>query len=200
MEENKRLRLRIPIVVEGKYDKIKLKSIVDATVLTTDGFGVFRNDEKRALIRKLCTETGGLLLLADSDGGGRIIRSHLRGMLDGIRVYDLYIPQIEGKEPRKAKRSKAGYLGVEGVPADILRGLFAKFAEAHPELCENADGAAPADARVATTAYLMERGYTGGADSQSSRDTACVRLGLPRGMSAKAFLEAVNLIGAADEI
>ena len=200
MDDQKKLKLRIPVVVEGKYDKVKVKSVVDATELTTDGFGVFRNDEKRALIRKLCRETGGLLLLADSDGGGRIIRSHLRGMLDGICVYDLYIPQIEGKEPRKAKKSKAGFLGVEGVPAEILRGLFLKFADAHPELCENGAVGGVSERSAVTTAWLMERGYTGSADSQSARDEACVKLGLPRGMSAKAFMEAVNLIGAADEI
>ena len=192
------IKLTIPILVEGKYDKIKIKSIVNATVLATDGFGIFNNAERRALIRRL--GQNGVVILSDSDGGGKIIRSHLRGMLGGIPVYDLYIPQIEGKERRKNTPSKAGYLGVEGVPADILREIFEKFAEAHPEFCGNGASGVTAEKTGITNAQMFELGLTGRDNSAAMRDTVCRRLGLPAGMSAKAFAEAVNLVSGYEEI
>lgn len=190
------ITLNIPVIVEGKYDKIKIKSIVNAVVIATDGFGVFNNAEKRALIRRL--GANGVMILSDSDGGGRVIRSHLRGMLGGIPVYDLYTPRIEGKERRKAAPSKAGYLGVEGVSADILRGIFEKFAAAHPELCGEG-GDAPTKSGI-TSAQMYELGLTGHDNSASLRDDVCRRLGLPPGMSAKAFAEAVGLVSGYEEV
>ena len=191
------LTLTIPVIVEGKYDKIKIKSIVNATVIAADGFGIFKNEEKRALIRRLGAR--GVILLSDSDGGGRLIRSHLRGMLGGIPVYDLYTPQIEGKERRKAAPSKAGYLGVEGVPADILRGIFEKFAAAHPEFC-GSDETVMTEKSGITSAQMYELGLTGRDNSAALRDTVCRRLGLPAGMSAKAFAEAVALVSGYEEV
>ena len=194
------LKLNIPIVVEGRYDKIKIKSVVDAVVIATDGFGVFNNAEKRALIKRLGER--GVIILSDSDGGGRLIRSHLRGMLGGITVYDLYTPQIVGKERRKVAPSKEGYLGVEGVPAEVLRELFERFAAAHPELCDNADadvGSTAAGTPV-TNALLYELGLTGHENSVALRDEVSRRLGLPAGMSAKAFIEAVNLISSSEAL
>jgi len=191
------ITLNIPVIVEGKYDKIKVKSIVDAVVIATDGFGVFNNAEKRALIRRL--GANGVILLSDSDGGGRVIRSHLRGMLGGIPVYDLYTPQIAGKERRKNAPSKEGFLGVEGVSADILRGIFEKFAAAHPELC-GADGAAGTSGTGITSAQMYELGLTGRDNSASLRDDVCRSLGLPAGMSAKAFAEAVGLVSGYEEV
>ncbi len=190
------IKLTIPILVEGKYDKVKIKSIVDAVVIATDGFGVFNNAEKRALIRRL--GANGVVILSDSDGGGRVIRSHLRGMLGGIPVYDLYTPQIEGKERRKAAPSKAGYLGVEGVPAEVLRGIFEKFAAVHPELC--GDGGEVSEKSGITNAQMYELGLTGKENSAAMRDEVCKRLGLPAGMSAKAFVEAVNLVSGYEEV
>ncbi len=192
------IQVSIPIIVEGKYDKAKLKTIVDATVLTTDGFGIFNNAERRALIRRL--GQNGVILLSDSDGGGKLIRSHLRGMLTGIPVYDLYIPQIEGKERRKPTPSKAGYLGVEGVPADTLRGIFEKFAAVHPDLCaltshENVPAKSPL-----TSAGLYALGLTGRPNSADLRDAVCIRLNLPKNMTAKSFLEAVNLVASEEEL
>ena len=191
------LTLTIPVIVEGKYDKIKIKSIVNATVIAADGFGIFKNEEKRALIRRLGAR--GVILLSDSDGGGRLIRSHLRGMLGGIPVYDLYTPQIEGKERRKAAPSKAGYLGVEGVPADILRGIFEKFAAAHPEFC-GSDETVMTEKSGITSAQMYELGLTGRDNSAALRDTVCRRLGLPAGMSAKAFAEAAALVSGYEEV
>lgn len=191
------ITLNIPVIVEGKYDKIKVKSVVSATVIAADGFGIFKNEEKRALIRRLGFR--GVILLSDSDGGGRVIRSHLRGMLGGIPVYDLYTPRIAGKERRKAVPSKEGYLGVEGISTDILRGIFEKFAAAHPELCGSEHSAAPEHAGI-TGAQMYELGLTGRDNSAALRDDVCRNLGLPPGMSAKAFAEAAALISGYEEI
>ena len=151
------LGFNIPIVVEGKYDKARLSGVVDSGIITTDGFAVFKNDEKRALIRKLGSR--GLIILCDSDGGGRLIRSHLKGMLEGIPVYNLYIPQIAGKEKRKSAPSKAGLLGVEGVSNEILTEILEKFAESHPETvcgeCKKVDSSAK---KPITKAFLYEMG------------------------------------------
>lgn len=192
------LKLTIPVLVEGKYDKIKIKSIVDATVIATDGFGIFNNAERRALIRRL--GKNGVILLSDSDGGGRLIRSHLRGMLGGIPVYDLYTPQIAGKERRKAAPSKAGFLGVEGVPADVLRDIFEKFTVAHPEFCGDPNTPVSPGKSPLTNAVLFELGLTGHDNSSALRDTVCRCLNLPAGMNAKAFLEAVNLVSGEEEV
>ena len=187
------IRLKIPVIVEGKYDKARLSTVVDAVIIPTNGFSVFNNDEKRALIQKL--GQNGLILLCDSDGGGRLIRSHLRGMLGGIEVYDLYTPAIRGKEARKSAPSKAGILGVEGVPNEILAGIFEKFAEAHPELVEaGEESAAKPEKTPVTKALLYELGLNGAPNASERRAEAAEKLGLPREMTVNAFCEAVNLI------
>ena len=113
------------IVVEGKYDKIRLESLLDATVLTTEGFGIFKDGEKRSLIRRLA-ETRGIVILSDSDGAGGVIRSHIHTLCGGKGVTDLYIPPIHGKETRKTSASKEGLLGVEGIDNATLLSLFEK--------------------------------------------------------------------------
>ena len=122
-----RVRIPLPVVVEGKYDKMKLASIIDATIVTTAGFGIFNSREKMALIRRLA-DRGGVVILTDSDGAGSVIRSHIKSALPPDRIYDLYIPRIEGKERRKSAPSKDGSLGVEGMRDELLRDLFADFA------------------------------------------------------------------------
>lgn len=126
------LQLRVPVIVEGKYDKLRIVQVVNAPVITTDGFGIFNKTEKAALIRRL--GQNGVILLCDSDGGGTVIRSFLKGILPPDQVYDLYIPQVAGKEKRKRRGGKAGYLGVEGIDNVTLASLFARLAERHPEI------------------------------------------------------------------
>ena len=194
-----KVRLTVPILVEGKYDKARLVQVADAVILTTDGFAVFRNEEKRALIRKLGAR--GVIILADSDGGGRLIRSHLRGMLGEIPVWDLYTPAIRGKEPRKASPSKEGVLGVEGVPNEILRDILRRFAETHPE-CAAEDGGAPAresgEKEPVTRALLYRLGLNGGPGASEKRARAAEKLGLPRGMTVNAFLAAAGMLTDAE--
>ena len=108
------LKIREAVIVEGRYDKIKLSSIVDAPIIETNGFRVFSDKEKQSLIRKIA-ETRGILIMTDSDGAGFVIRNFLKGSVDNSKIKNCYIPQIKGKEKRKAKGGKEGLLGVEGV-------------------------------------------------------------------------------------
>ena len=193
------LKFNIPIVVEGKYDKARLSGVVGSVIITTNGFAVFKNDEKRALIQKLGSR--GLIILCDSDGGGRLIRSHLKGMLDGIPVYNLYIPQIAGKEKRKSAPSKAGLLGVEGVSNEILSGILEKFAASHPETvcggCEKVDVTAK---KPITKVFLYEMGLNGTACAAENRKKLCSALGLPGDMTVNALCDALGLVSDADEV
>ena len=192
-------KLKIPILVEGKYDKAKLCRIVDAPILTSDGFRIFNNEEKRTLLRRL--GENGLILLCDSDGGGRLIRSHLRGMLSGIPLYDLYTPQIPGKESRKRAPSAAGFLGVEGIPDEVLRELFERFAAAHPELVESPDAPEFSPARTPLTrCRFRELGLTGAPNASGNRAALCRKLGFPPDMTANALFAALNLLMGEEEL
>ena len=185
-----KLRIPYPVVVEGKYDKIRLSNIIEAQILVTDGFGVFKNEEKRVLLRRLA-EASPLIVLTDSDGGGRIIRSHLSGMIPRDRIIPLYIPEIKGKERRKATPSAAGTLGVEGMEDDLLYGLFLPYAVSDPLSRAKENPLSKVD--------LFEDGLTGGKDSAARRDALAARVGLPSGMSANALLEALKLLLTYDE-
>lgn len=195
-----KLRLTQAVLVEGRYDKVMLENLLDATVFTTEGFGIFNNPEKKALLRRVA-ETRGLIVLVDSDGGGRQIRSYLTGILPKSGVIHLYIPPVEGKERRKAHRSRAGLLGVEGIDADTLRALFAPYAVGDDT--DGSNGAAEDHAgqragapprRTYTKANLYERGLLGGEGSAQRRRALETRLGLPE-MSSNALLDALNLLG-----
>lgn len=191
--------ITIPIIVEGKYDKARLSGIVDATIIPTHGFGVFRSHEKRALIRRL--GQNGLILLCDSDGGGKTIRSHLKGMLGGVPVYDLYIPKIKGKEPRKNAPSKEGTLGVEGIPNEILENLIREFLSAHPEFDGNAKDNPDAPQKTPVTkAKLYEMHLTGTPDASENRKKLCAAMNLPDDMTPNALCEAINMLSSLEEV
>lgn len=193
------LKFNIPIIVEGKYDKARLSGVVDALIITTDGFGVFKSSEKRALIRKLGER--GVIILCDSDGGGTIIRSHLKGLLGGIKVYNLYVPQIAGKEKRKAAPSKAGFLGVEGISNEILAEIFENFARSNPETVEDGEKTADSVGREPVTkAFMYEMGLNGCENATENRKYLASRLGLPSDMTVNAMCEALNLISNPREI
>ena len=176
------------MIVEGRYDKIRLSNILEAQIIPTDGFGLFRCEEKRILLRRLA-EASPLIVLTDSDGGGKIIRSHLAGMIPRDRLIQLYIPEVKGKERRKPKPSAAGTLGVEGMDDDLLYDLFLPYAAAN-----TADTLARTAENPLSKVDLYEDGLTGGADSAARRDELATRLGLPTGMSANAFLAALRLL------
>ncbi len=178
------------ILVEGKYDKIKLESILDANIITTGGFSVFNNEEKIALIRRIA-EVNGLIILTDSDPAGFVLRNKLKGMLPkSDRIIHMYIPTQKGKEKRKKEYSKAGLLGVEGIDADKLRELFSKYSSVNN---------AQEKKEKITKSYLYEIGLSGRANSTEKRDKVAETLDMPKGMSTNAFLEAINMLGVSKE-
>lgn len=179
-----KIKLNQVVLVEGKYDKIKLSSLLDATILTTDGFRIFKEAEKRALLRRLAAERG-IIVVTDSDGAGRVIRGHIASILPRQQVVNLYIPKIKGKEARKAAPSKEGTLGVEGMDADLLRSLFAPYA-----VESKRSDFAPVDRW-----RYYEDGFTGGPNSSRLRADLAKLLDLPDDLSANALLEAINLLG-----
>lgn len=182
-----KLSLPIPVVVEGKYDKIKLSQVIDAHIITTDGFGIFNKKEKAALLRRLA-EKHGIVVLTDSDRGGRQIRSYLSSILPRDKIYDLHIPKIEGKERRKKSPSAAGTLGVEGMDEKLLRELFEAFIRRMGLV-----GEAAVKSGEITKAMLFKWGLTG-AGSSEARDKMCRELGMPDGMNASAFMGACNVL------
>lgn len=186
-----KLKIDIPIAVEGKYDKIKIASIADAQIVVTDGFGVFASDEKAALIRRLA-EPRGIIVLTDSDGAGLVIRNYFNSILKKEKIIHLYIPQVAGKERRKKMPSKAGTLGVEGIDADYLRGLLEPFAA-------GADPQKPCGGEM-TKADLYAAGLSGGAGAAEKRARLCRHLRLPDNMSANALLAAVNMLGEREQV
>ncbi len=184
-----KLIIDMPIIVEGKYDQIKLDSVLEARIIPTRGFGVFKSPEMRDFLIKLSQRTK-IIVLTDSDGAGRVIRNHLKSFLPPESMINLYIPDIEGKEKRKKAPSKAGTLGVEGMKPQLLRELFAPYArgaEAQPQR----GGITKAD--------LYEDGLLGGADSKTKRYEIAKKLSLPKELSSSAFLDAINMMCSYDE-
>ena len=188
MREKKKLTL--PVIVEGRYDKNTLSQIFDAVIIPVDGFGIFNSKEKQAMIKKIGEK--GVILLTDSDGGGKQIRSFILGILPRERVYNLYIPKIEGKERRKAKASKAGLLGVEGMPPDVLLDLFKPF-------ISNKKSDTGADKEEISALDFYNDGLSGGDGASVLRARLAVEYGLPDDISAKALREALNLLSSRDE-
>ena len=172
------------ILVEGKYDKIKLSQIFDATILTTDGFGIFKQKDKLELLRRLA-ETRGLLIFTDPDGAGFVIRNYLKGAVPKEKLFHAYIPDLYGKEKRKAKGSKEGKLGVEGVPDDVI----IRAVEASGAL----QGSSPVTSGI-TKADLYELGLSGSAGSTQRRLRLLKELQLPQQLSSNALLDVLNCI------
>jgi ribonuclease M5 len=183
-----KLKIDLPIIVEGKYDKIKISSVAEACVIQTDGFGVFKNSERLALIRSLAKKSR-IIVMTDSDGAGKLIRSHITSAIPSERLIQLYVPQIKGKERRKSEASAEGYLGVEGTDADIIRNLLLPYAV----------GAEVTTRGGITKTDLFSAGLSGGNDSASKRDELATILGLPRKMTANALLSAINVLISRDE-
>ena len=181
----KKLKIPYPIIVEGKYDRLRLLCVCDAHIITTDGFGIFKKKEKLALFRALAEKTK-IIVLSDSDGAGKLIRSHIGSAVPKDRLIQLYIPQIQGCEARKSAPSAEGTLGVEGMETEFLYKLLLPYCdEKRVELAEK---------NPLSKADFFEDGLSGRADSAARRDEFAKNAGLPSGMTANALLEAVKLI------
>ncbi|MBE6572631.1 MAG: DUF4093 domain-containing protein [Ruminococcaceae bacterium] len=189
MDKIEKIKLGCAVLCEGKYDKIKLSSVIDGVILTTDGFSVFNNSEKRALLRKLC-EARGLVIITDSDKAGFFIRSKLKGMLPTDRVKHLYIPQIKGREKRKKHDSKDGLLGVEGIDVTTLRDIIEKANLDEAFGKNGTTGEAPV-----TKAQLFSLGLSGGENSSYLREKLCEKLDLPKSLTSNALVAALEMLG-----
>lgn len=183
------ISIKEAIIVEGKYDKMRLKSTVDATIIETNGFRIFKDKEKVNLIKQLAQKQG-IIILTDSDSAGFLIRNHLRGIVPQEQIKNAYIPQIKGKEKRKDHPSKEGTLGVEGVDEDIiLKALQNAGAVCNKEKQE-----------LITKTDLFNLGLTGGEKSSILRTALLKELKLPRYMSVKAMLEVLNTVTTPKEL
>ena len=188
--EIRKLNIAYPIIVEGKYDKQRILEVCDATVIATDGFGIFKKGEKLALLRRLAEKTP-IIVLTDSDGAGKVIRSHISSAVPKEKLIQLYIPQIKGKEKRKSEPSAEGTLGVDGMERQILFVLLLPF--------ENDDAEKRLSENPLSKLDFFEDGLSGGEDSSARRDELAAQLGLPKGMSANALLAALKIILTYDE-
>ena len=183
------LKIKEAIVVEGRYDKNKLAQLVDTVILETSGFGIFKDKEQLALLRKI-GEKRGLILLTDSDGAGFVIRNYLKGALPKELIKQAYIPDVQGKERRKRHAGKEGKLGVEGMKPEVLLSVLeragATFLDGEGESASLKDPITKAD--------LFALGLTGGPDSAAKRQALLRKLDLPEHLTANGMLEALNLL------
>lgn len=180
------------IIVEGRYDRVKLSGIVDAPIIETGGFRVFSDKEKQTLIRRIA-EKRGILVLTDSDGAGFVIRNFLRGVVPGSQIKHCYIPQIAGKEKRKPQKSKEGLLGVEGVTDEVI-------IEAIRKSGATILGEAPRRQQDITKADLCQLGLAGGENAAVRRRSLLKKLNLPAYLSANAMLTALNCLCSLEEL
>lgn len=185
-----KIKISQTIIVEGKYDKIKLSSLVDAIIITTNGFRIYKDKEKIAMIRAL-GQKNGIIILTDSDVAGFKLRNFIRSISKDTTIYNLYIPQVHGKEKRKEKASKEGYLGVEGINANTLRELFATL---------EVDITTPdEELRLINKMDFFEDGLSGGENASTKRLQLLEHLGLPNYITTNSLLEVINSFMSYDE-
>ena len=182
-----KLKIPYPVIVEGKYDRLRLLCLMEGQILTTEGFGIFKKKEKLALFRAL-SQKSPLIVLTDPDGAGKLIRAHIGSAVPPSRLIPLYVPQIKGKEARKDTPAAEGFLGVEGQEQQLLYDLLAPFANEY----------IPAKEPI-TKADLFEDGLTGCADAATRRDALAALFALPAGMTPNALLAALSVIASREE-
>lgn len=180
------VKIREVIVVEGRYDKNTLSQIVDATILETAGFGILNDKAQLSLLRRVAKERG-LVVMTDSDGAGFVIRNYLKGAIPSEHIKHAYIPDVYGKEKRKATPGKEGKLGVEGMRPEVVL-------EALRRAGATIEGEATSASHALTKADMVELGLSGGADSSKKRLALLKHLELPEHMSTNAMLQVLNLL------
>ncbi len=186
------VKIKEAIVVEGRYDKNTLSQIVDATILETCGFGIFKDKQQMALLRRIA-QTRGLIVFTDSDGAGFVIRNHIKSAIPGKYLKHAYIPDIYGKEKRKAAPGKEGKLGVEGMTKDVILESLRRAGAT----IEGEEASAP---QQITKQDLMELGLSGGPDASAKRLKLLKKLNLPERMSPNAMLQALDLLYSLEEL
>ena len=186
------IKLKEAVIVEGRYDKIKLKNLIDAPIIETNGFRIFNDRERRDMIRQIA-DRRGILIMTDSDGAGLVIRNFLNGAVDKDKIKHCYIPQLEGKEKRKEQKSKEGFLGVEGVPDDVI-------IEAIRKSGATVIGEEAAQTNKITKADLFTLGLTGTENSAQKRKKLLKKLNMPDYLSTNAMLTALNCLYSLEEL
>ena len=184
------IKLKMPIIVEGKYDKITLSNVVDTLIISTDGFRIFKNKEMCDLIRTL-SQKDGIIVMTDSDSAGNVIRNHIKNIASSGKIINIYVPQLKGKEKRKSAPSKEGFLGVEGISKEILLETFKKYGIMGVQV--------EADIRKITKTDLFELGLSGGENSTLYREKMLLKLNLPKNLSSKAMLDVLNVLFTYEE-
>lgn len=180
------IRVKEAVIVEGKYDKIKLSSLIDGVIIETNGFGIFKDKKRLSLIRELAAKRG-VVILTDSDGAGFVIRSKLLSSIPPEQIKNAYVPDVFGKERRKKQGSREGKLGVEGMEAEVILEALRRAGvgvEEEPEQAKPQDKLSKAD--------LFLLGLSGGVDSARRRKALTDSLGLPERISPNALLTALN--------
>mgnify|MGYP002678270179 FL=1 len=180
------IKIKQAVIVEGKYDKIKVSNILDTLIIETDGFGIFKDKNKQKLIRRLA-ETRGILILTDSDSAGFTIRSFLNGIVPQEQLVNVYIPDIFGKEKRKSEPSKEGKLGVEGVKSDVIIDALKKAGVKFDVDAESSEKTHPV-----TKTDLFLDGISGGEGSAEKRARFLKQLDLPEHLSSNSMLKLIN--------
>ncbi len=186
------VRIKEAILVEGRYDKNTLSQIVDAPILESNGFGIFKDKQQMSLLRKVA-ETRGLIVFTDSDGAGFVIRNHVKSAIPAKYLKHAYIPDIYGKEHRKDKAGKEGKLGVEGMRPEIILAALQRCGA-------TIEGESVCTVNMITKQDMMDLGLSGGTDSSAKRLALLKKLSLPERMSANAMLQALNLLYTLDEL
>ena len=184
------IKLDIPIIVEGKYDKIALDNVVDGLIIPTNGFRIFKDKEKRNMIRSLAQKKG-IIIMTDSDSAGSLIRSHLKSIVGEDKIINVYVPCLKGKERRKNTPSKEGFLGVEGIPKETLIAALKKSGINGKEVIKRE--------REITKLHLFECGLSGTKDSSENRRLLLEHLNLPLNLSPNAMLDVLNNIFSLEE-
>lgn len=186
------LKIREAIVVEGRYDKNTLSQIVDAPILETSGFGIFKDKQQMVLLRRIA-EKRGLIVFTDSDGAGFVIRNHLKSALPAKYLKHAYIPDVPGKERRKSRPGREGKLGVEGMSPEIILDALKKAGA-------TIEGEDSPKTQGITKQDMMELGLSGTPDAGTKRLALLKKLDLPERMSANALLQALNLICSLEDL
>ena len=185
MEE--KIKIKEAIVVEGKYDQIKLSRLFDTLIIPTNGFDIYKNKSKLNMLKQVAQKSG-IIILTDSDSAGFRIRNHIRNCIGDVSVKNAYIPEVEGKEKRKDTPSKEGFLGVEGISDEIIVNAVMSQTQQIDQTGEKI-----------TKTDFFELGLTGGAESGQKRAKLCKKMGLPVKISANQLISALNNIYSKEE-
>ncbi|MBR5517766.1 MAG: DUF4093 domain-containing protein [Clostridia bacterium] len=182
-----KLKIKEAIVVEGKYDQIKLSRLFDTLIIPTNGFDIYKNKSKLNMLKQVAQKSG-IIILTDSDSAGFRIRNHIRNCIGDVSVKNAYIPEVEGKEKRKDTPSKEGFLGVEGISDEIIINAVMSQTQQIDQTGEKI-----------TKTDFFELGLTGGAESGQKRAKLCKKMGLPVKISANQLVSALNNIYSKEE-